>query len=147
MNSESVSSSPCSLADTNPAYNGFLTHDQLRELLLSLLHAETTSVRICELSQALAKTDAQREMLQATRQSRTASCEHLAHALRSIGVRPDQTNGEPREIASLQDGLDMLDQMLRRVTSQITAALPGISEAAVLKQLAAILQGAEPTLK
>ena len=144
---ESVSSSPCSLADTNPAYNGFLTHDQLRELLLRLLHAETTSVRICELSQALAKTDAQREMLQATRQSRTASCEHLAHALRSIGVRPDQTDVEPCEIASLQAGLDMLARKQHWVISQITEALPGISEAPVLHQLAAILQGKEATLK
>lgn len=148
MTDNTPSSSPCALTATDPAYHGLLTRDALRDALLGMLHVERACVRICELSEPDAKGDRQMERFRALRNAGLASCEGLMHALRSIGVRPDERVSEFLEHGMATEDVAMRLQLVKqtreRMLETIVTLLPKISQEPVLRQLVAIRSACPP---
>ncbi|MDZ7784372.1 MAG: DUF6306 domain-containing protein [Halioglobus sp.] len=87
-------SSPCGMADTDPAYHGFLTTEELHELLTTLLHAERAGVRVCHLSRHDAPTRQSLELLRDIQRDETRSCRGLINSLKHLGLESDNIVGD-----------------------------------------------------
>jgi len=137
-------SSPCSLAETDPAYHGFLTVDEVRDLLLTLLHAERAGVRVCHLSRRDAPTERHRRLLRDIHRDEAKSCRGLIDNLKSLGFEPDNVVGDFAEkclaIANFNERLQFLNRGQGWVAKKIAGALPRIQQDKVQRQLAGMLK-------
>jgi len=136
-------SSPCSMADTDPAYHGFLTTDELHELLTTLLHAERAGVRVCHLSRHDAPTRQHGELLREIQRDETRSCRGLIKSLQSLGYETDHLVGDFADrclaIADFGDRLRFLNRGQGWVAKKIAEALPRVRQEHVQRQLAGML--------
>ena len=136
-------SSPCSMADTDPAYHGFLGTDELHELLATLLHAERAGVRVCHRSRHAAPTRRHGELLRDIQRDEASSCRGLIKSLKSLGFEPDNLVGDFADqclaIADFGDRLRFLNRGQGWVAKQLAEALPRVRQETVQRQLARML--------
>lgn len=137
-------SSPCGMADTDPAYHGFLDTEELRTLLATLLHAERAGVRVCHLSRHDAPTRRQVELLRDIQRDETRSCRGLIISLQSLGFEPDNLVGDFADqclaIADFGDRLRFLNRGQGWVAKKVAEALPRVRQETVQRQLARMLE-------
>lgn len=143
MTDNPLYSSPCSMGDADPAYHGFLTREELRDLLATLLQAERAGVRVCYLSRREAPTERQRQLLQDIYRDEAKSCRNLIESLKILGAEPDQTVGDFAKkclaIADFDDRIRFLNRGQGWVAKKITETLPRIRQEVVQRQLADML--------
>lgn len=143
MSNHTYYSSPCALADTDPAYHGFLAVDEVRDLLLTLLHAERAGVRVCHLSRRDAPTERHRQLLRAVQGDEARSCRGLIESLKNLGYESDKAVGDFAEkclaIADFDDRIRFLNRGQGWVAKKIAEALPRIQQESIQRQLADML--------
>ena len=136
-------SSPCSLAETDPAYHGFLTREEVHGLLATLLQAERAGVRVCHLSRRDAPTEKHRQLLGKIFRDEARSCRGLIASLKSLGFEPDSDVGDFADkclaIADFNDRLRFLNRGQGWVAKKIAEALPRIQQDKIQRQLADML--------
>lgn len=143
MSDDAFYSSPCMMADTDPAYHGFLTKEEVVELLSTLLRAERAGVRICVLSRQDAPSHRHRRLLRDIQRDEAASCRGLMESLKILRATPDKAVGDFAEKCLAIDGFDERLRFLNRgqgwVTKRIAEALPKIRHSDIQRQLTRML--------
>jgi nitronate monooxygenase len=143
MSDQTFYSSPCSMADTDPAYHGFLTGEEVIDLLATLLHAERAGVRVCHLSRRDAPTERHRQLLRDIQRDEASSCRGLIGSLKNLGAEPDHTVGDFAEkclaITDFDERLRFLNRGQGWVAKKIAEALPRVQQESVQRQLADML--------
>jgi len=137
-------SSPCQMADTDPAYHGFLPREEVLTLLNTLLSAERAGAKICgdTLQQPEAKPWA--HFLEQVKQDEVESCRGLIFSILLLGGHAGTDVGDFYEkcmaIADLPARLQLLDKGQLWVVRKIREALPKISHPGVQTQLREMLR-------
>ena len=134
-----VSSSPCLLAETDPAYHGFTPLETLVEQLNTLLEAERAGALVCAKTLAQVGDEATRQLLQQVREDEVRSCRGLLRSLREVQGAPSQAIGAFYEramaIPDIRERLQLLERGQQWVARRIGEWLPGVANAVVFAQL------------
>ena len=137
-----VSSSPCMVGDTDPAYHGFTPLETLIEQLNTLLEAERAGALVCAKSLKEAPDEITRRLLESLRECETRSCRGLLHSLQVLGATASKNIGAFHDKAmSITDMHARLHYLLRGqqwIENHINEWLPGVANAQVHAQLLAM---------
>ncbi len=122
---------------------GFLTREEVIDLLSTLLHAERAGVRVCHLSRRDAITEGHSQLLRDIFKDEANSCRGLIMSLKYLGVESDHTVGDFADKCLAISEFDKRLQFLNRgqgwVAKRIAEALPRIQDEPVRRQLADML--------
>jgi hypothetical protein len=134
-----VSSPPCLLAETDPAYHGFTPLATLVEQLNTLLEAERAGALVCARTLAQVEDEATRDLLQQLREDEIKSCRGLLRSLREVSGTPSQVIGafyaKAMAIADIRERLQLLERGQNWVAKRIAEWLPGVANPVVIEQL------------
>lgn len=134
-----VSSAPCLLAETDPAYHGFTPLPMLVEQLNTLLEAERAGALVCAKTLAQVEDETTRHLLLHVREDEIRSCRGLLRSLREVNGTPSQRIGafydKAMAIADIRERLQLLERGQQWVARRVGEWLPGVANAAVFEQL------------
>lgn len=137
-------SAPASARQAYVVTEGFLTRQEVVDLLHILLHAERAGARVCSLSLRSAPTEAYRRLLQSIQRDEARSCRRLIECLRTLGTEPDDQVGDfVDKCLAIEDfpaRMAFLNRGQGWVVKKITQALPRIRQRDVQRQLSDMLE-------
>lgn len=140
-----LASSPCSMAEADAAYAGYMTRQELTDFLNMLLEAQRAGMKVTAMLVAdPAAPPAQAEQLREMSKAEARFCAMLTDQVQRLGGAPSLETGafegKMRAISGFRERLALLDAGIHWVIRKLADALPRIREDDIHRDLRTMLE-------